>query len=390
MNRWVGMALMVAFLWGVGCESASKSPVGSALVGRNSGRAVELPGVALSGGTPRFEGIVPQSLGGAEELLVGKMNGMAYRSLLRFRVNADSLAGEGNSVDDLEVESLRLTLGVRSLREPGEKGLAVGRPEGAWNESSVFVDTLSGVEIEMLAAPIPGALAVVQGNTALKVDLPASFVKEAMVSAPSGAQIDLMLVPEVTSDFILELVSGDAPQIQEVEQQPKVELVYSVKGEAFRYETGLEEDTYWGARVDGGPDSDRLYLSTGIIYSSILRFELPETIPAASTVNSVQLEVDVDGEYSFFNVFTFRIDRMAVDSATGDTTFTAVDNRQLEPGVSRFDLSLSSRTIVQGWLAKTLSNHGFVLRPVQSAPKMDWVVIRNARLKLVYSVPPDL
>ncbi len=390
MNRWVGMALMVAFLWGTGCENSSRSPVGSALVGRDSGSAVELPEVALSGGTPRFEGIVPQLLGGAEELLVGKMNGMAYRSLLRFRVNPDSLAGEGNSVGDLEVESLRLTLRVRSLRDPGEKGLAVGRPEGTWNELSAFVDTLSGAEIEMPAVPVSGALAVVQGDSVLKVDLPASFVKEAMVSDPSGTQIDLILVPDVTSDFILELVSGDALDILEVEQKPKVEIVYAVKGQSFRFESGLDEDTYWGARIDGGPEPDRLYLSTGIIYSSILRFELPETIPAASTVNSVQLEVDVDDAHSFFEVFTFRVDRMAVDPATGDTTFTPVDNRQLEPGVSRFDLSLTSRAIVQGWLAKTLTNHGFVLRPVQTAPKMDWVAIRNASLKLVYSVPPDL
>lgn len=389
MRRLVNIVILLVFTLFWACEKVTKNPIGSDFIGRNSGSAFELPRVPLSKGNPRFEGIIPQSLGEGEELLLGRMNGFVYRSLLRFEVDLDSMGIEENSIDELKIESLSLSLSVRSSQNKGKNDISIGKPGIPWDELSTFVDTLSGIETEVHFVPIQGALAVLKGDSVLMVDLPESFIKSALVSGPSNVEIELILLPDESSDFILELISGDALDLLESENRPKVEIHYSMEGKELRYVTEIKEDTYWGERFRGGPNLDQLFLSTGIVYSSILHFKLPNSIPIGSTINSVKLELDVNDEYSFFDVFSFRIDQITIDPLTGDSTFVVIENRQLKQGGSNFDLSLSFRPIVQNWLSKRYSNHGLVLRPVQTYSKMEWVALRNANLRLIYSTPPN-
>ena len=76
---------------------------------------------------------------------VGKMNGMIFRSLVKVRINVDSLAVAAGLVgaSDIELNSLSVHLWRRSNITRGEGEMSVHQPLSPWDEFSVFADTLT-------------------------------------------------------------------------------------------------------------------------------------------------------------------------------------------------------------------------------------------------------
>lgn len=383
---WFG--LLAAALGAGGCGNRDANPVGNNLVTRGEGRLVELPALPAQPGASRFEGALPLAMGNSEDLLVGRMNGLLFRSLVRVRVNADSLAraAGGAGAADLTVASMRFYLWRRSFLTRGEGGLAVHRPGQAWDEASVFADTLTFVERSFSSSPISGALAVFQADTLVRVDLPAAYVSNLLRTNPSGAQVDVLLAPAAPGDFLAGLVSRNDVLPGTVAQRPKVELVYTVRGSSRTYSGGVTADTYWGARDGAGPGPGTLLLSSGLRFSPIFRFNMPDSIPLGATVSSAQLLLDVDTDQSVFTGFIFGIDRVGLSADTGDTVFTRFNSWRMDPGITSFVLNQS---LPQGWISNAAPNMGMALRSRNDA-RLSWILIRNPRLKLVYSIPPDL
>ena len=96
-----------------GCGNRQENPVGSGLVTRGQGRVVELPLLPSRGGSTRFEGTFSRGFGEDEQLMVGRVSGLVFRSLLRFRLDVDSLllaaGGSGGAdMDDLSAPNTDL------------------------------------------------------------------------------------------------------------------------------------------------------------------------------------------------------------------------------------------------------------------------------------------
>lgn len=397
MDRFVWAAIVAAMVWGDGCGNRATNPIGGDLIERDPGRVVSLPALGLAEGAQRFGGMVPIVSGGFEELLVGRMNGLVFRSLLRFRVDADSLerASGVSWAGALEVHAFRLFLKPRTSGHQGTMDLAVSRPVSAWDETSVFADSLTFEEVEMPATALSGATASTVGDSIVVVDLPVSLIQDALAGGVSSDSVDLMVHPaEGSDDFLVSFVSRDAILLVTPQDRPRFELIYSFAGDSLRYESGVSLDTYWGARDGDGPDPNTLLLASGVRYDPILRFNLPDSIPVGATVNSVRLEVDVDLDRSFLSVFPFSVGRLKVTEATGDTTYVNFDNladveaQQFVAGASESSF-LVYPALVQSWVSKSVPNHGFSLRG-KDTQALRWVVLVNPRLKVIYSLSPGM
>jgi hypothetical protein len=395
MDRVVWTVVAAAVLWAAGCGNRSTNPIGGDLIARDPGQVVMLPALGLSAGAQKFGGVTPVVAGGFEELLVGRMNGLVFRSLLRFRVDADSLARAlGVSwAGAAEVNTFRLYLkpGVPGIK--GGPDLAVSRPLSAWDETSVFSDSLSLEEIEMPATALPTASASLVGDSIVVVDLPAALIQDVLAGAAGSDSVDVLLHPsDGSDDFLTSFVSREGVLLVTPQDRPRFELTYSLAGDSLRYEGGASLDTYWGARDGDGPEPGTLLLASGIRYDPILRFDLPDTIPAGATINSVRLEVDLDQDRSFLSVFPFQIGRLEVLSASGDTTYANYDNpdevQQFVSGASTSSF-LIYPPLIQSWLSKSAPNHGLALR-AQDLQSLGWVLLLNPRLRIIYSLPPRL
>ena len=384
---WTMCAAAWVFLaWGCGTRDAT--PVGGNLLGGDPGGVLEMPLLPLSQGKPRFEGINPVGMGTSEELWVGQMSGLAFRTLLRFRVPADSLAraAGGRGTSDLEVTSLRVVLHAYTGRQRQVGKVGVHSPTTAWTESSVFADSLTLVEVKFSSLPIATANAVSRGDS-LIVELPATVGEKAIRANPQAARLEMLLAPTGTEGFLKVLRSRET---DDRSLRPRLLLSYSVGGARYLYEIGASADTYWGRRSETLPPD--LLLASGVFYASLLRFEVPDSIPSGATVNMAQLLVDIDEAQSYYDVLPFRVDMVGV-SANGDTTFaqssaSGIYVQSVAPSAPSQTFVLD-RTLIQGWISGGVPNHGLALRPQYSDPEVDWVVFQNPRLRVVYSLPPS-
>ena len=346
----------------------------------------ELDPLALSEGKSTFEGIVPLVHGKSDELRVGRMNGIVLRSLLRFRMPADSMAraAGGNSARDLVMISLRMHL--RTHADGGGRGipdLQISRPEGVWDETSTFVSRRDpAAHVDLPASALPGATVTDDGAGRLTVDLPGLILDDALDADAAAPFLEVMLHPAAGSEFLTVLTSGDASRPGTEGRRPKLEFLFTLGGEAHRFETGAVDDTYWGARTDDRPETDQLMVASGIRYGSLLRFDVPNL--TRRTVYSAELEVEVDPDLSFFDVFPFQIDRVDASAESGRLRYTTYDSSRFTSvdQTGTVDLPLD-RALVNGWTTGAIPNRGVALRPRDDA-QLAWVVIRNSSLKVVY------
>ena len=384
-RRFLLIFVFAAFL--AGCNTEKRNPLGEGFVGRDPGDIVALPAVPLKSARSFHSLVFPTVMGQQEELLVGQMNGFVLRSLLRFSV-PDELSG--GVPPGLTIDSLHVTLGVRSARLVENASLIALRPDSPWEELQTYVDTLTLVETEVLATPIPGAVVQVFDDR-VRIDLPVSIMEDAI---DAGSEtVEILLQPDGDASFLLDIYARETTS----GQIPELEAVYRVGDVTARAAVQTDADTYWSARVNGGPPEDLAILSEGLFYGSVLNFDLPN-IPPGATINSAKLQLDIDLDRSFFSSFAFEIYGLRI--AEGDTAFTRFNERLLlEPATATYTMN---QTLIQAWISGARENHGLALSPLNftsatglpsllnSPPLIRWLVLKDVRLNLIYSLPPEL
>lgn len=388
-KRFLLIFALAAFF--AGCNTEKRNPLGEGFVGRDPGDTVALPAVPLKSARSFQSLIFPTVMGEQEELLVGHMNGLLLRSLLRFTV-PDELSG--GMPPGLELDSLRVNLGIRSARLVENASLIALRPDSPWEELQTYVDTTRWVESEVLATPIPGAVAQVFEDR-IRVDLPVSLLKNAIEAGDQS--VEIMLQPAGEASFLLDIFAREATDIRADAPIPELEAVYRVGDVTERAAVQADADTYWSARVNGGPSEDLAILAEGFFYGSVLDFDLPN-IPQGATINSAKLQLDIDLDRSYFSSFPIEIYGLRI--AEGDTAFTRFNERLLlEPATATYTIN---QTLIQAWISGVRENHGLALSPVSfvslrglpmplnSPPLIRWIVLRDVRLNLIYSLPPEL
>ena len=388
-KRFLLIFALAAFF--AGCNTEKRNPLGEGFVGRDPGDAVALPAVPLKSAQSFHSLIFPTVMGEQEELLVGQMNGFLLRSLLRFNVPDEFYGGVPPG---LTIDSLRVNLGIRSSRLVENASLIALRPDSPWEELQTYVDTLTLVESEVLATPIPDAVVQVFDDR-VRIDLPLSLLKDAIdAGSPS---LDILLQSDGEAPFLLDIFSREATDIRADAPIPELEAVYRVGDVTERATVQTDADTYWSARVNGGPPEDLAILSEGLFYGSVLNFDLPN-IPQGATVNSAKLQLDFDLDRSYFSSFPFEIYGLRI--AEGDTAFTRFNERLLiEPATATYTIN---QTLIQAWISGARENHGLALSPLNftsstglpallnSPPLIRWLVLKDVRLNLIYSLPPEL
>ena len=374
-----------------GCNTEKRNPLGEGFVGRDPGDTVALPSVPLKSARSFQSLIFPTVMGEQGELLIGQMNGFLLRSLLRFNV-PDELSG--GVPPGLTIDSLSVNLGIRSARLVENASLIVLRPDTPWEELQTYVDTLSLVETEVLATPIPDAVAQVFEDR-VRIDLPVSLLKDAIDAG--FLSLDILLQPDGEAPFLLDIFAREATDIRADAPIPELEAVYRVGDVTERVAVQTDADTYWSARVNGGPSEDLAILAEGLFYGSVLNFDLPN-IPQGATINSAKLQLDFDLDRSYFSSFPIEIYGLRI--AEGDTAFTRFNERLLiEPTTATYTIN---QTLIQAWVSGARVNQGLALSPLNftsptglpallnSPPLIRWIVLRDVRLNLIYSLPPEL
>lgn len=372
-----------------GCNTEKRNPLGEGFVGRDPGNTVALPAIPLKSARSFQSLIEPTVMGEQEELLIGQMNGFLLRSLLRFNV-PDELSG--GIPPGLTIDSLRVNLGVRSARLVENASLIALRPDSPWEELQTYVDTISLVETDVLATPIPDAVVQVFDDL-VRVDLPVSLLKDAVDAGDSS--VEILLQPDGEAPFLLDIFARESTDIRADAPIPELEAVYRVGDVIERAVVQTDADTYWSARVNGGPPEDLAILVEGFFYGSVLNFDLPN-IPQGATINSAKLQLDIDLDRSYFSSFPIEIYGLRI--AEGDTVFTRFNERLLiEPATATYTMN---QTLIQAWISGVRANHGLALSPLNlitgfplplSSPSLiRWLVLKDARLNLIYSLPPEL
>ena len=372
-----------------GCNTEKRNPLGEGFVGRDPGDTVALPAIPLKSARSFQSLIFPTVMGEQEELLVGQMNGLLLRSLLRFEV-PDELSG--GVPPGLTIDSLRVNLGIRSARLVENASLVALRPDSPWEELQTYVDSISLVETEVLATPIPDAVAQVFEDR-VRIDLPVSLLKDAIEAG--ALSVEILLQPDGEAPFLLDIFAREATDIRADAPIPELEAVYRVGDVTERAAVQADADTYWSARVNGGPSEDLAILAEGLFYGSVLNFDLP-SIPQGATINSAKLQLNIDLDRSYFSSFPIEIYSLKV--AEGDTAFTRFNERLLiEPATATYTIN---QTLIQAWVSGVRENQGLALSPLNlitgfpvplnSPPLIRWLVLKDVRLNLIYSLPPEL
>ena len=402
MKKQLPLIFALAALLG-GCNTEKSNPLGGGLIGRDPGDAVALSGIPLRAAQSRsfYLRNFPVRMGEQEELLVGQMNGFLLRSLLRFTVPIGQLATDAGGVSsDLTVDSLRVSLGIRASRLVENASLAALTPDSPWGELQTFVDTLALTATEVPATPIAGARTRVLEDR-VQIALPASLLEDARQAEAEAPTVEILLQPDGTADFLLDLFAREATAAGSGVAIPELELVYRVGELPDRATVRAGADTYWSARVNGGPPDNLLILSGGLFYGSILNFDLPADIPPGATINSAKLRFDIDLDRSYFSSFPFGIYRLTVLEGARDTAFTGYNtgstSLSAEPTTATYTFD---GLLIQAWISGVRENHGLALSPLnfpspsglplKSPPLIRWLVLKDARLDLIYSPPPEL
>lgn len=385
----VAALLLVLSFSAAGCGNSRTNPVGVDLIRRGPG-GVTVDTISLSGRSI-FEGLTNFVYGPTIDLRVGRMNGILFRSLLRFDISLDLLldAAGVEDVDALTIESVEVTLRrLEASFQRGQAAITVSRPDRAWDEFTQFVDSASTSEISLPATPISGAAATPSGEDALRVVLPVSVFSEASQGTDATFPIEILLGPDAGDDFLAVFASRDTAA-----WAPELEVVYSANGRLLPpYTTASSSDTYWAARDDrGGPASDLLLVQSGIRYSAMLQFDTTGVdIPLGATINAVELHLDTD-ERSFVEMvrFPFKVVRVDVTSGSplvGDNRFT--DFLEVSPGMVDAAHALDP-VLLQGWPSEPFLNNGLSLSAL-SHQHVAWLVAGRPWLQITYVEPPEI
>lgn len=388
--RWFNSWYLVLCVVLLGCNTEKTNPVGNGFVSRDPGQVVTLPAIGLKSGASFQEVLLPIIMGQREEILIGQMNGLQFQSLFRFRVPVDSLAQlAGGTASDFVADAVTVNLGLRDSRLADQSEVVVLEPNEGWGEIQTFIDSLTLAERDFSASPIPGATGQVVGDTTLTVGLPVSYFDAARNVNAVAPQIEFMVAPDGLNQFLLDVVSREGQTIVAIGRRPEMIVPYRVGSVADTFRVAALADTYLGKRIDGGPRRDQIIVSKGIFFSSILDFDMPTNIPRGATVNSAQLELDLDLDHSYFTALPFELYHVEFQTTVSDTLYTLY-NTQTEVNPTATAKFVFNQSLVQAWISGAQVNQGVAMRAVGTPIDFTWLVIRDARLNVIYSMPPEL
>jgi hypothetical protein len=378
----------------VACGTTDPSPVGINLVNLSGGEVVEMLDLRPVESGSHFREIFPTRLGAAEEMLIGRMNGVEYVGIFQVALSPEDFPGGDPAT--VTIDSLFVDLKILGSLNRGNLGaLTVSAPGQAWTEAQSFVDSTDFQQASFVKSALLDVMPVRVDST-IRVSLPATLLEDAISQNPTAPVVEFALSGAEGLSFLI--VSGTretgipdstgAP----VSQDKVPELVTYYAGESEPGRVGTSLDTYYADRIDP-PAPGELLLQTGIFSGARMQFELP-TIPESATVNQIELIMDFEFDRSFLSSLRLRFERL--DVASGDTTAVIVSgnplNEQIIAPVSSPLFMNLDQLMFHGWMSGTKENHGFSINPVfeiTSDLRYEWGLFSNPRLRIVYSLPPS-
>lgn len=383
-RRAVSLCLGAVLL--VACGSRGPSPVGLSLLEQSFGQTIELPPGPPAAARTNFDGLNSFVLGTAGELFIGRMHGVAYRSLFRARFDS---AGVGIQAEDLV--GAEVVLSLVTSGQLGQGGIGLLSSLTDWSEETAFVDSMSQ-EIPFQLSSESQRLVETRVDSVVTLTLPLSLIQSALISGspdvsfvlgPAEASLENFLIIVGSREFGLD-GNGTADEAA-IARRPFLRLIDSNNNPI---EIPLSEDTYFGQREAAVPDGT-LLLQAGIARSVRLLFDFP-TIPADATINFVELTADIVQDVSLSDGIDVNIRRVDIDETGQDTTFVRVQD-----AFSTFTASGSSTVvvfpidhlIVQTWISGVSANEGIALFPLFEG-RYEWLEMTNPTLRLIYTIPP--
>ncbi|OGG43505.1 MAG: hypothetical protein A3F84_29540 [Candidatus Handelsmanbacteria bacterium RIFCSPLOWO2_12_FULL_64_10] len=372
----------------VGCGGENPNPVGAGLVDRRDlGRVIRLNPISPSQKVTTYLGIRPVVNGSLLSMAAGSLNRIGLTALVRFTAPTDEILSASGG-KDIRIVRSRLLLTRRSAQGVGSGPVTVWQPLAGWDEQSIFADTTRGVE-----APIPlGRIDFVQmadqADTTV-IDLAPSFVRGRLrVTGRAAGTLDTVevaLQAAPGAQFLTTWVATNA--LEEGISRPRLVLTYETPDSLKTLTLIAAHDTFYGVREGGGPDSASLTVGTGFRYWTYLTFPLPDSLPRRATINSARLEAEVAQPGSFPAGVVLGVDRLVISPTTRDTSIAQGGTVEVLAGATSLSVEIGP-FVVQAWTTGQVENRGVVLLPVGGADLISWVVLRNPRLTIVYSLPP--
>ena len=382
-----GTQTLLLLLFVAGCGTTNPTPVVIDLIDRYGGDVVEIVEILSVEAFSRFREVFPSVLGEAEELLIGKMNGIDYVALFEISLAPTDFPGGDPSV--LSVDSLFVELKLLGNLTRGELGrIAVSAPDEVWSESRSFVDSTDFLTTSFRRTALTDVMPGLADST-VRVALPPDLLRDAIVRNPTAPVLEFELTGAGdAANYLIVVGSREATEPAKVPQ-----LVAYFGDGAGVARVGASLDTYFADRT-GDPESGDLLIQTGVLTGAVMRFDLP-TIPESATVNLVELTMDFDIDRSFLTGLRLRVER--IDVAGSDTTFTLESGNPLNeqivtPVSSPFRMNLD-QLLIHGWMSGTSENRGLIINPVFEIVqdlRYEWGLFTNPRIRVIYSLAPPI
>jgi hypothetical protein len=310
-------------------------------------------------------------------------------ALLRFVVPTDTiLASSGGK--EFRIESAQVRMTKRVLQGVGVQKITAWEPRSAWDEQSVFADTLKGVDQPVTLGRQVSTKAEDIDDRTTVITLDPAYVLSRLRATGRAARdpdsLDVALVPDAGSNFVSAWIATD--DLAEGPFRPYLSLKIRTPRDSLETQNFIAaRDTFYGVRRGGGPDSTALTVGTGFRYWTFLKFNLPDSIPKRATINSARLEAEVVQPGTFPASMAVTVDRLIVNATTRDTVYSPGVADEIPAGSTAFSTNIGP-FIAQAWTAGQAANDGLVLRPLSSDDLLAWISLRNPRLTITYSIPP--
>ena len=319
--------------------------------------------------------------GSSGTLLVGKYQNLEARTLLQF----DNLSNLPTGAR-LDSASISFRTNYRFKDSTGELGFSAYKVLREWSPSTVIWDSItpSGTYDTLVGT----FTSVVQpSDSVVNFKLDTAYVRQLLLNGKGS----IILVPSITSRIVvgfshtLSLFSDTRPELFIYFQDSTADTA------KYRSSVGI-----FVANGDIPSSMNLLYLQSGIVYRSIIRFDSLD-IPKKASVTQATLEVTIEQDSSLLNkysrdsllVFLLRKNSLPFDDIALGTICSPVMGGTQK--INRADI----RSIVQQWVTRG-QNYGVVLRTFAEFTSLDRFALHGSRsatnlqprLRITYTVLP--
>ena len=371
-----------------GCGGGDGNPVGTGLVNRrDAGSVVRIEGITPVRQFSEFQGFERTQNGFRPSIRAGELNGIGVTTLVQFTIPTDSLVAFTGGVD-LTIEQVRILLYRRVEESSGEGTLTVWETLSPWDDLSSFTDTTGTLQTPPSLARVDLSDVIQSGDTTI-IDLAPSFVLSKLGLAEATGDpgtVSIALQAASGGQFLTSWVSSNGFG-DDLERRPTIELTVPGSDDVpQKFSFVSTTDTYYGSLVASGPEPSALIVGSGIRFWTHMVFSFPESLPVEATINSALLEMDIARIESFPITFSLQVDRLLIDSTTGDSLLVPGLGITIPVGETgtRFEMG----PFIQDWTSERVPNDGLVLRSVGTEDLLTWLVFKNPKLTIIYSLPP--